>query len=337
MALNIGLLGYKFKNHGRRRIAEEIRKLNHNCVKLDLNKLCLSVDKKLSGFQNKIKLHDLDIVLPRFSTQKFNFGLMAMRQFKGMGVPTVNSYRSIRLCQNKYLTSLALKKVNIPQPRSFVASSAKSVLGIVNKLENPIIFKLLNGGAGTGVALINTATEAQDWLTTLDKLHKLLYLQEYIPHERKEDYRLFVLGDEVIGAMRRIAVHGWKTNFSLRGNKVSPMKPNKELRKLAIKAAKAVHADICGVDIMAGHKGNQVIEVNQHPGFRGLEKATGKNIARKIVKFTIARARKHRRLKKKRSLHKKKSNKIKKKTFIHKIKNHNLLHKIKKRIKKVKN
>lgn len=289
--MDIGILGNKFSEYGRRRLIEELKKLNQNVVKLDLGKLCLSIDRKLSGSQDKIKLENLDVVLPRFSTTHYRFGLITMRQLKLMRIPTVNDYKTIKYCQNKYLTSLMLKRKNLPQPRSFIASSSTEVLKIVKNLENPIIFKLLHGGKGTGVALINSTIEAEDWLTTLHKIGRMIYLQEYIPHEKNEDYRLFVLGNEVIGAMRRISKKGWKTNFSL-GNQVESMKPDSELTELALRSAKAIYADLCGVDIMLGKNGYQIIEVNQHPGFQGLEKATGKNIAKKIAEFTIKKVKK---------------------------------------------
>jgi len=43
---------------------------------------------------------------------------------------------------------------------------------------------------------------------------------------------------------------------------------------------------------MRGASRNEVIEVNQQPGFEGMEKATGKNIAKAIVKFAIKKAKK---------------------------------------------
>src|SRR3989338_200101 len=291
MGIEIGLLGIKFHEHARKRILEEFKRMNLKVVKLNLGKLCLSIDGKLSGFQDKVKLDELDVVLPRFSTGHYRFGLITMRQLEAMGIPTINSYRAIKNCQNKYLTSLLLSKNNIPQPRAYLASSSAGILREVKNLETLEFFKLLHGGKGSGVALINSSIEAEDWISTMSKVGRLIYLQEYIPHEKNEDYRLFVLGNEVIGAMKRISVHGWKTNFSL-GNKVEVMKPDSDLIEMALKSAKAVEADICGVDIMKGKTGNQVIEVNQHPGFEGLEKATGKNIARKIAQYTIKQVKK---------------------------------------------
>jgi len=291
MTLNIGLLGYDFNEYAKRRILSEFKGLGQKVVKLDLGKLCLSIDKKLLGTQGKINMDELDVVLPRFATKHYKFGLLTMHQLQSMKIPTINSYYTIKHCQNKYLTALALKKYKLPQPRSFISSSADGVLSVTKNIKNPLIFKLLHGGKGTGVALINSRNEAEDWLSTMHKVGRLIYLQEYIPHDKNEDYRLFILGGQVVGAMKRIATHGWKTNFSL-GNKVELMKPNPELRELAIKSAKAVKADLCGVDIMLGRDGYQVIEINQHPGFEGLEKATGKNIARNIAQFTIDKGKK---------------------------------------------
>ena len=90
--------------------------------------------------------------------------------------------------------------------------------------------------------------------------------------------------------MRRKAKTGWKSNVSL-GAEGYPYKPSKEIKEIAIRAGKAVKADVCGVDLMIHDGQAKVIEVNHCPYFEGLEKATGKNIAREIVKFAVKKAR----------------------------------------------
>lgn len=53
----------------------------------------------------------------------------------------------------------------------------------------------------------------------------------------------------------------------------------------AIKAAAAMGLNIAGVDMLRSNRGPLVLEVNSSPGLEGIEKATGNNIAGKIIEF----------------------------------------------------
>ena len=58
------------------------------------------------------------------------------------------------------------------------------------------------------------------------------------------------------------------------------MPPDREMEALAVRAAAAVGADFCGVDLLRDADGAaQVIEVNAMPAWTGLARATGLDIA----------------------------------------------------------
>ena len=49
--------------------------------------------------------------------------------------------------------------------------------------------------------------------------------------------------------------------------------------------------NVCGVDLLQSERGPLVMEVNSSPGIRGIEEATGKNVAGLIVEFLENNAR----------------------------------------------
>ena len=55
------------------------------------------------------------------------------------------------------------------------------------------------------------------------------------------------------------------------------------LDQLAVKAARVVGLDIAAVDLLEAAGGPMVFDVNSSPGLKGLEKATGKDLALPIV------------------------------------------------------
>ena len=69
------------------------------------------------------------------------------------------------------------------------------------------------------------------------------------------------------------------------GGHGEPYKLSSEEKKLAVRAAEAMGMGICGVDIMPSENGPVVIEINVNAQFKGLESATGKNVAREILKY----------------------------------------------------
>ena len=52
-----------------------------------------------------------------------------------------------------------------------------------------------------------------------------------------------------------------------------------------LKAVKAMGLVVAGVDMLQSSKGPLVLEVNSSPGLEGIERVTGKNIAKEIIRY----------------------------------------------------
>ncbi|MBD3259235.1 RimK family alpha-L-glutamate ligase [Candidatus Woesearchaeota archaeon] len=289
--MEIGILRSSFKEYGSRRLLEEASKVGKG-VKLDPRHLCLILGNKLDGHSIYEKdLARFDVVIPRFRTKYFDFGLLATQHLENMRIPVLNSAVSIKTCKNKYLTSLTLQKKRIPQPLSAVALGTNDIMRVIKHLPKPLVFKTIQGSEGFGISKINNDGDAKDWAQTFAGFHAPIYIQEFIDHGG-EDYRILIVGDKIAAAIKRISKNkNWKTNIS-QGNVAVPFKPSNELKELAFKCTDAVKTDICGVDIAVDQeKGPMVIELNQFAGFKGTEKATKKNIAREIIRLAVKKAR----------------------------------------------
>ncbi len=115
-------------------------------------------------------------------------------------------------------------------------------------------------------------------------------VQEYIKEAKGEDIRAFVVDGKVIGAMKRKGVEGEFRSNIHRGGSGELIKLSKEERKAALIATKAMRLSVAGVDMLQSDRGPLVLEVNSSPGLEGIEKATGKNIAKKIISFVERKA-----------------------------------------------
>ena len=216
--------------------------------------------------------------------------MLAVYHLEQQGIPVVNGGRCIETCQNKYYTSLALKKKKINQPNFAIALSSKMLNKHISKMQFPIIMKVLHGTEGVGAFKVNTVDEVGDWLETLGDLHHMVYLQDYL--HQSHDYRLFVLGDQILyGYKRRLPKYSWKSNVKYRkgrGLKSRHIKVTPELKEFAFKCRDAVKAEICAIDYALVDGKPSVIEINQAPDFSF---AYDKNIAKKIINLTRRKAR----------------------------------------------
>jgi len=92
---------------------------------------------------------------------------------------------------------------------------------------------------------------------------------------------VYVVGDEILGAMHRYAPEGdWRTNVSLGGDvRDASDQLSDDVRQMARAATEAMELDYAGVDIIEGDDGWYVLEVNPTAGFKGFFEATGRSPA----------------------------------------------------------
>ena len=155
-------------------------------------------------------------------------------------------------------------------------------------LGSDVVVKPLFGAEGRGIARLNDEALAWRAFKLLTQMGAVIYLQPFIDHEGF-DYRLLVLGDEVLG-MQRSNQADWRTNVS-RGAVTEPLEVCADLADMAHRAADAIGAPLAGVDILPGRDGEHyVLEVNAVPGWRALARTLQINVAKRMLHYLCARA-----------------------------------------------
>jgi RimK family alpha-L-glutamate ligase len=197
----------------------------------------------------------------------------------------INSPSSIERSVDKYYALALLEEHGLPVPRTTVTESYEEALECFRELGGDVVIKPLFGSRGVGSTRVFDPDVAARVFRTISFYHGVLYLQEFIPHGGS-DVRAFVVGDQVIASMHRMA-ENWKTNVSLGAKPVS-LKLDEELENLAVKAAKVIGCKVAGVDILEGPRGPLVVELNSQPGWRGLQSVTKINIADEIVGYVLS-------------------------------------------------
>jgi len=232
-------------------------------------------------------LSELDFVLPRMPRTYMWFGYKILRtieQNKKRKVYMPIDPMSVIVSHNKFLTLLALKEAGIPVPETFMSGSRKTVEGVLDRMDYPVVMKLLYGSLGKGVMFADSKQSATSFMDALERFKEPIFLEEYVPNPG-EDIRAFVLGGQVIGAMKRIAQKDERrTNIGI-GGLGEPIELDAETKSIAIRAAKAIGMNITGIDIIQGPDGPIVIEANVNVHFEGLTKTLGMNVAKNIVEY----------------------------------------------------
>jgi ribosomal protein S6--L-glutamate ligase len=110
-----------------------------------------------------------------------------------------------------------------------------------------------------------------------------LVVQRYVRRRRERDLRALVVGEKVVAWVERRPRPGRLLHTLARGAKLKSVRVPGALDQLAVRAARVVGLDIAAVDLLEAASGPMVFDVNSSPGLKGLEKATGQDLALLIV------------------------------------------------------
>lgn len=210
------------------------------------------------------------------------------RWLEGEGVPTVSSHRTVAICGDKLLTSVALREAGLPIPRTVFAFDQEAALRAIEGMGYPVVLKPGHGSWGRLLAKVkdrDTAEALLEHKSTLGgHLHSVFYIQEYVEKPGR-DIRSLVVGDEVVYAVYRRSDH-WITNTA-RGGETLPCPLTPEIADLSLRAAQVVGGGIVAVDLLETKDGLLVNEVNHTPEFHGALRATEADIAGKMVDYVL--------------------------------------------------
>ncbi|MGP0069335.1 MAG: ATP-grasp domain-containing protein [Isosphaeraceae bacterium] len=223
-------------------------------------------------------------MMPPGSLEQVVFRLDALHRVAASGIPVLNPPRAVEAAVDKYLTLALLGSSGLSVPPTWAGESAAEALTAFDQFGGDVVVKPLFGSEGRGLVRVSDRELAWRTFHTLERLGAVLYLQQYIRHPG-HDFRIFVLKGSVLGSMRRHATPGeWRTNVSLGGRaELCPLDP--EAERQAILAARAVGAEMAGVDLIPDMDRGRltILEVNAVPGWRALARVTGIDVASAVL------------------------------------------------------
>src|SRR6516162_8483888 len=226
----------------------------------------------------------VDAVIPRIGASITFFGLAVVRQFEMMGVYCLNESQAIARSRDKLRSLQLLSRHDIGLPPTVYTRQAEHVPDCIGRVEGPpVVVKLLQGTQGIGVVLAESAAAAGSVIEAFHGLEQNILIQKFIKEARGADIRAFVIGRQVVAAMKRQALAGEFRSNLHRGGTARKIRLSPEARRTALAAARALGLTVAGVDLIESDEGPMVMEVNSSPGLEGIQKTTGVDVADAII------------------------------------------------------
>jgi ribosomal protein S6--L-glutamate ligase len=228
----------------------------------------------------------VEAVIPRIGASVTFYGTAVVRQFEMQRIFSANESQSITRSRDKLRSLQLLARAGLGIPKTVFADTSKNVDDMIKMVGGtPLVIKLLEGTQGIGVILADTIQSAKSTIEAFIGQEIYILVQEFIKEANGADIRAFVIGGKVVGAMMRTGKEGEFRSNLHRGGIGITVKLSVEEELSVLRAAKVLGLQVAGVDMIRSSRGPMILEVNSSPGLKGIEKATGIDIASKIIEF----------------------------------------------------
>ncbi len=216
-------------------------------------------------------------VLPRIGLRLFSEGLERLRALETGGAVALNSSAAIARAKTK--SSLVdLAAAGVPRPRGAIVEPGEE---FPEGFAPPFVVKQLRGARGEGVALVRTLEE---WRRIGRESNGSLLVEEFLPPESRQEWRVVVLAGTLVAASRRHPAAGEFRSNRAQGGIETTGHPPPTVVAAALAALAVSRLGFAGIDVIecASH-GAVVIDVNDSPGLVGISATLGRNVAADIL------------------------------------------------------
>jgi len=285
--MKIAILSRNPKLYSTARLAQAAEARGHEVRVLDVLRCYMNITSHNPSIHYRGEdLCHFDAVIPRIGASVTFYGTAVLRQFEMMNVFPLNESVAISRSRDKLRSTQLLARKGIGLPVTGFANNPDDISDLISQVGGtPLVIKLLQGTQGIGVVLAETHNAAESVIQAFMGINANIMVQEFIKEAGGSDIRCFVIGDKVVAAMKRQAAEGEFRSNLHRGGSASLIKLTPEERSTAVRAAKIMGLNVCGVDMLRSNHGPVIMEVNSSPGLKGIETASEKDIADMIIQF----------------------------------------------------
>ena len=288
--MKLAILSCSPNAYSTRRLKEAALQRGHKVKVLNTLKFAIDLDRGNPDLYFRQKpLSSYDAVLPRIGASITYYGTAVVRQFQEMDVFCANTAHGIGDSRDKLRSLQILSRHHIGIPRTTFVRDKNDVLPAIERVGGaPVIIKLIEGTQGIGVLLADSVPQAASIIELLQSQKQNVLIQKFVAESKGKDVRAFVVGDQVVAAMRRVAQgQEFRSNVH-RGGLAESIELDEQYRDTAVRSAQILGLRVAGVDMLEGANGPQVMEVNSSPGLEGIETCTELDVAGAVIDYIAA-------------------------------------------------
>ena len=284
--MKLGILSQDINLYSTSRLYKTAKKRGHDTQVVSYLRCYMNIAKANPRIFFKSDELSFDSVIPRIASTWTFYGAAVVRQFELMGSLSANSSASISHSRDKLRALQLIGNSGVEMPVTGYVHFSRDIESVLNTVgEPPFVIKLLEGTQGRGVVLTQTMDAAISAIETMKKIDANILIQEFIKEAEGEDIRAIVVGDKVVASMKRKAKPGeFRSNVHLGGSVINYVMTDEE-KDSAVRSAKVLGLHVAGVDLIQSNRGPLVLEVNSSPGLEGIERASGIDVAEKIIEY----------------------------------------------------
>lgn len=285
--MKIAILSRNPRLYSTKRLVEAAQQRGHETIVLDHLRCDLVIEQGHPHILYRGEpLTGIDAVIPRIGASVTFYGTAVVRQFAMMKVKSAVDSQAIIRSRDKLRSLQILSRAGLGMPKTAFTNYSKNTSELVKEVGGaPLVIKLLEGTQGLGVVLAETKKAAESVIEAFHNLKARIIVQEFVAEAGGADIRAFIVNGEVVGAMKRQGKEGEFRSNLHRGGNATLIKLSRQEKAAALLAAKSLGLGIAGVDMLQSKRGPLILEVNSSPGLEGIEKATSKDIAGKIIEY----------------------------------------------------
>ena len=288
--MKLAILSCSPKAYSTRRLKEAAEQRGHTAKVLNTLKFAIDLERGSPDLYYRQKpLSIYDAVLPRIGASITYYGTAVVRQFQEMDVFCANTAHGIINSRDKLRSLQILSRHHIGIPRTTFVRDKKDVLPAIARVGGaPVVIKRSEGTQGIGGLLAESVKQAGSIIELLQSQKQNVLIQKFVAESKGKDIRAFVVGDQVVAAMRRVAQgQEFRSNVH-RGGIAEPVELDDNYRETAVRCAQILGLRVAGVDMLEGKDGPQVMEVNSSPGLEGIETSTELDVAGAVIDYIAA-------------------------------------------------
>ncbi len=209
----------------------------------------------------------------------FDFAISRVRDhrvnafFEERGIKVFNNSRINFVANDKWETYLLAKRLSVP-----VMPTRTVTLEELDGLEYPCVLKSRDGHGGKEVFMPYSPKEAREILSTVKKP----FIEQKPCDCLGVDTRVYCVGGRIVAAVKREAISGFKSNFSL-GGSAKKVEPTKLQEEIIDKLYNELKFDFVGVDFIMDNGEWVLNEIEDPVGSRMLYHSTNLDIAKLFI------------------------------------------------------